>query len=242
MVIYVIAFVLGAVMGSFLNVVISRVPLGRSVVSPPSTCPICGGRIAFYDNIPILSFLLLRGRCRDCKERISWRYFIVEILTALLALSLLVKFGVTLRFLAVFLFVCVLVAIAFIDLEHGIVPHIIVLPGIPVSFLAGVFLMGVKFTDALVGLFAGVAILYLIALYYESITGNEGLGAGDVNLLGMIGAFLGWQGLAVVLPVAAVTGAALGIIIVLIEGKDLKYALPFAPFLSLGACVYLFVK
>ncbi|MCX7816995.1 MAG: prepilin peptidase [Syntrophales bacterium] len=239
---YIVAFIVGAVVGSFLNVVISRVPLGRSIISPPSNCPVCGERIVFYDNIPILSFLLLRGRCRYCKERISWRYFTVELLTAFLALTLLIKFGVNLRFLVFFIFLCVLVVVAFIDLEHGIVPHIIVLPGIPICFMVSIFVLGLKFTDALVGLFAGVAILYLIALYYESITGNEGLGAGDVNLLGMIGAFLGWQGLIVVLPVAAVLGAAAGIIIVLVKGKDLKYALPFAPFLSLGAGVYIFVK
>ncbi|MCX7634215.1 MAG: prepilin peptidase [Syntrophales bacterium] len=233
------AFVVGSVVGSFLNVVIHRLPAEQSVVKPPSHCPACGSPIRFYDNIPILSYLILRGRCRHCRDRISPRYPLVEALTGVMAVLLVVKFGLGLKMLVAFTFVAVLIVITFIDLDHQIIPHALTLPGIPLFLLAGVAVMGVRLGDALFGLFAGIAVLYLVALYYESLTGNEGMGGGDVNLLGMIGAFFGWQSLLVVLLVGSLAGAVVGAVLILVKGRDLKYAVPFGPFLSLGAMVYL---
>jgi leader peptidase (prepilin peptidase) / N-methyltransferase len=236
----IIIFILGAVVGSFLNVCIHRLPEERSIVFPSSHCPHCGQAIRFYDNIPLFSFLILRGRCRDCGERISWRYFLVEGLTALLALFLYGKFGLGLPLLVAFIFVCVLIVITFIDIQHQIIPHAITLPGIPLFFLAAVFVMGVQPLDAFIGMMTGIGCLYLIAVYYEAVTGNEGMGGGDVNLLAMLGAFLGWQSLLFILLVGAFAGALVGLTLMIARGKNLKFAVPFGPFLSLGAVVYLF--
>ncbi len=233
-------FILGAIVGSFLNVCIYRIPEERSIVFPASSCSKCGEAIRFYDNIPIISYLILKGRCRACGEKISFQYILVEGLTAFMALFLYWKYGFSIPLLAAFVFVCALIVITFIDFVHQIIPHVITLPGIPVFFLAAVFLMGIAPIDAFVGMMAGIGCLYLIAIYYEAITGNEGMGGGDVNLLAMMGTFLGWQSLLFILFVAALTGALVGIALMIGRGKNLKYAVPFGPFLSLGAVLYLF--
>ncbi|MDQ5987245.1 MAG: Type 4 prepilin-like proteins leader peptide-processing enzyme [Syntrophus sp. SKADARSKE-3] len=236
----IVIFVLGAIVGSFLNVCIHRIPEESSIVFPASHCPKCGKAIRWYDNIPLISYLVLRGRCRDCRERISIRYVVVEGLTAFAALFLYGQFGLGLPFLSAFVFVAALIIITFIDLAHQIIPHAITLPGIPVFLLAAIFIMGIRPVDAFVGMMTGIGCLYLIAVYYEALTGNEGMGGGDVNLLAMMGAFLGWQSLIFILLIAAFSGAAVGIAIMIARGKNLKYAVPFGPFLSLGAVVYLF--
>lgn len=234
------SFVLGAVIGSFLNVLIHRLPEERSIVSPASHCPQCGHSIRFYDNIPLFSYLLLRGRCRDCGGSISGRYPIVEVLTAALSLLIYWKFGLSLQYLCVLVFVCSLIAITFIDLDHQIIPDVISLPGIPIFFLAAVFIMDLRFRDAFLGLLIGGGVLYIIAYGYELMTKREGMGGGDIKLLAMIGAFLGWQSLLFVLLVSSFAGAAVGISIMIVKGRDMKYAVPFGPFLSLGAVAYLF--
>ncbi len=231
---------LGAAVGSFLNVCIHRLPRGESLVLPSSHCPRCGQAIAWRDNIPVLSYLLLKGRCRRCRQAISGRYPLVEALTAILALGAYVKFGFSLAFGVVFLFLAVLVAIVFIDLEHQIIPHELVLPGIPVFLLSAVFVMDLPFLESFLGLVIGISSLYLIAVYYEALTGNEGMGGGDVNLMGMLGAFLGWKSLLFILMVAAGVGTVVGVTLMIGKDKSLKYAVPFGPFLSLGAVLYLF--
>ena len=236
----ILIFIVGAVVGSFLNVCIYRIPEGRSIVFPGSHCPACGVAIRWYDNVPFIGYLILRGRCRACREGISIRYPLVEALTAIFALLLYAKFGFGLPGLFAFLFVCSLIVITFIDLAHQIIPHAITLPAIPVCFLAAVFVMGIRPIDAFVGLMTGIGVLYLIAVYYEVITGQEGMGGGDVNLLGMLGAFLGWQSLLFILLIGALVGAVVGLIMMMFRGKNLKYAVPFGPFLSLGGVVYLF--
>lgn len=236
----ILIFIVGAVVGSFLNVCIYRIPEGRSIVFPASHCPKCNGAIRWYDNVPLIGYLILRGRCRDCRERISVQYPLVEALTAIFALLLYEKFGFGLPCLFAFLFVCSLIVITFIDLAHQIIPHIIVLPAIPICFLAAVFVMGVRPVDAFIGLMTGVGVLYLIAVYYEVITGQEGMGGGDLNLLGMLGAFFGWQSLLFILLIGAFVGAVVGVVMMMLKGKNLKYAVPFGPFLSLGGVVYLF--
>jgi len=236
----IIITLLGAVVGSFLNVCIRRIPAGESLVFPASHCPKCNHSIRFYDNIPIISFLLLRGRCRNCRESISLQYPLVELLTAIMALLLFWKFGLTLKFLFSFLFACILIIITFIDLEHQIIPDVLTLPGIPVFFLAAVLAMGVSPLEAVLGVLIGGGILYAIAFGYELITKREGMGGGDIKLLAMLGAFFGWKSLFFILLVSSFLGAIVGISVILIKGKDMRYAVPFGPFLSLAALAYIF--
>jgi len=183
------AFIFGAAVGSFLNVCIFRLPERQSIIKPGSHCPNCLKPLRFYDNIPFISFLLLRGKCRDCGEKISWRYPGVEFLTAVLAAMLFLKFGLTVKFFVFFLFISVLIVITFIDLDHQIIPDILTLPGIPLFFLAAVFLVKVPWLDALLGLIIGGGTLLVIALAYEFISKREGMGGGDIKLLAMIGGF-----------------------------------------------------
>jgi leader peptidase (prepilin peptidase) / N-methyltransferase len=236
----ILVFILGAVVGSFLNVCIYRLPRGESIVSPASRCPHCQKAIAWYDNIPCLSYVLLRGHCRSCREPMGARYFLVEALTAVMALGTYWQFGLTPACLAAFLFVATLIVITFIDIEHQIIPHEIILPGIPFFLLAAVFVMGIPLLDAFLGIMVGIGTLYLVAVYYEQLMGIEGMGGGDVNLMGMLGAFLGWKSLLFILMMGAFTGAMVGIIMMINKGKTIKYAVPFGPFLSLGAVIYLF--
>ncbi|MEW6334908.1 MAG: prepilin peptidase [Thermodesulfobacteriota bacterium] len=230
----------GAAVGSFLNVCICRIPEGLSIVSPGSRCPKCGRPIRPYDNIPILSYLLLGARCRDCQGRISPRYPLVELLTAAFAWLLFRKYGLTPAFLAVFVFICALIVVTFIDLDRQIIPHVITLGGIPVFALLAVFFMGLSALDAFLGVMIGAGTLYFVAVYYEALTGREGMGGGDVNLLAMLGAFLGWKSLLFILLVSSLLGAVAGIAIILVKRKDMRYAVPFGPFLCIAAVLYLF--
>ena len=230
----------GAAIGSFLNVCIRRIPAGESLVLPPSHCPKCLKAIRYYDNIPILSYLFLRGKCRSCGEEISLQYPLVELLTALMALLIFWKFGLTVKFLISFIFCCVLIVITFIDFEHQIIPDILTLPGIPLFFLAAVFVMGIPLLDAALGLLIGGGILYAIAAGYEIIAKREGMGGGDIKLLAMLGAFFGWKSLFFLLLVSSFSGAIVGITVMVIKGKDMKYAVPFGPFHSLAALANIF--
>jgi len=233
-------FIFGAAIGSFLNVCIYRIPEKASIVKPASRCPSCGHPIRFYDNIPIISFLILRARCRDCGAKISWRYPLVEMITGLMALLLFLQFGPTLVFLAFFIFTAVLIVITFIDLDHQIIPDILSLPGIPVFFLAAVFIVGLPWLEALIGLLIGGGVLLAIAYGYELITKREGMGGGDIKLLAMIGGFLGWKSLIFVLLFSSLTGAVVGIAAMIVKKQDTKYAIPFGPFLSAAAVAWIF--
>ncbi|MEN6375792.1 MAG: prepilin peptidase [Smithella sp.] len=233
-------FVFGAVIGSFLNVCIFRLPENQSIAKPLSQCPNCHHPIRFYDNIPLISYLILRGKCRDCGNKISWRYPLVELITAILALLLFAQFYLTLDFLIFFIFTAVLIVITFIDLDHQIIPDVITLPGIPIFFLLAVFVVQVPWMEAAIGLFVGGGVLLAIALGYEFITKREGMGGGDIKLLAMIGGFLGWKSLIFVLLFSSLLGAVIGIVLMLIKKEDAKYAVPFGPFLSAAAVAYLF--
>ncbi len=231
----------GAAIGSFLNVLIYRIPEGQSIIFPSSRCPKCSHSIRFYDNIPIISYLVLRGMCRDCHEKISLRYPFVEAITALLSLLLFWEFGLSTKYLFSFIFTCALIVITFIDLDHQIIPDVITLPGIPVFFLTAIFFMGVPVLESLLGILIGGGCLFAIAFTYELITKREGMGGGDVKLLAMLGAFLGWKSLFFILFVSSLLGAVVGISMMIAKGKDMKYAVPFGPFLSIAAVAYLFV-
>jgi leader peptidase (prepilin peptidase)/N-methyltransferase len=232
--------VLGAALGSFLNVLIYRLPEETSIIFPASRCPHCRKAIRFYDNIPVISYILLKGRCRECHEKISFRYPLVELITAVISLLLFWKFGLTFQYLFSFIFVCALMVITFIDLDHQIIPDVITLPGIPIFFLAAVFAMNLRFLDAFLGFLIGGGCLYGIAFVYELVTKREGMGGGDIKLLAMIGAFLGWQSLLFVLLVSSLLGAVVGISVMMVKGQDMKYAVPFGPFLSFAAVAYIF--
>jgi leader peptidase (prepilin peptidase)/N-methyltransferase len=233
-------FVFGAVVGSFLNVCIFRLPAEASIVTPRSQCPYCHHPIRNCDNIPLISFIILRGKCRDCGGKISWRYPLVELITALLALLLFLKFSLTLSFLIFFIFTAVLIVIAFIDLDHQIIPDILTLPGIPIFCLAAIFLLKIPWLECLLGLLIGGGILFTIAFVYELISKREGMGGGDIKLLAMIGGFFGWKSLIFILLFSSFSGAIVGITAMIIKKQDMKYAVPFGPFLSAAAVAYLF--
>ncbi|MCC6849144.1 MAG: prepilin peptidase [Deltaproteobacteria bacterium] len=233
-------FTFGAIIGSFLNVCIARLPDGRSVARPPSHCPKCRAFLAWYDNVPVLSYLLLAGRCRACHVRISAIYPAVEVLTGALAIALFLRLGPTLAFVGSFAFAAALVVITFIDLDHQIIPDVISLPGIAIGLAFSAVSPLVTPGDALLGVLAGGGTLLAVAWTYQKLRGVEGMGGGDVKLLAMIGAFLGWQSIFVTLFVGSVIGSLIGVAMMLYEGADTKLAIPFGPFLAGGALVYLF--
>lgn len=237
---YIFAFLLGAVVGSFLNVCICRLPEEKSIVTPPSACPRCGTGIRWYDNIPIISFLILRGRCRNCGEPISWRYPLVEALNGVLTLLLFIKSGPTLSFLALFLFTSSMVVITFIDLDHQIIPDSISLPGIVIGFIFSFFLPWNSWLNSLLGILLGGGSLLLVAWGYEKLTGKEGMGGGDIKLLAMMGAFFGWRSVLFIIFAASLVGSVIGVTAMVIKKSDGKLAIPFGPFLAFGAMLYIF--
>ena len=233
-------FVVGTIVGSFLNVCISRMPTGESIISPASHCPTCQQSIRPYDNIPILSYLLLRGRCRTCGVGISSRYPVIEVFTGGVAVANFQSFGWSPEFLMSFAFLCALIVISVIDLDYQIIPDAISLPGIMVGFLAAVALGEPTWQASLVGIALGGGVLWAVAAGYQWLTGREGMGGGDIKLLAMIGAFLGWQGVPVTLLIASVTGTIVGGSMILLQGRSHRTPIPFGPFLALGAACFLF--
>lgn len=234
------AFVLGAVVGSFLNVCIYRIPAGESIVSPRSRCPRCGTPIRWYQNIPILSWIFLRGRCASCQLRIPIRYALVEALTGLLFAMVLYSFGIHWATVVFWVFVSLLVTITFIDLDHQIIPDVISLPGIVLGFGASFLLPWVSWSDSLLGILLGGGSLFLVAVGYEFLTKKEGMGGGDIKLLAMLGAFLGWKAVLPIIFVSSLLGTLVGVPLMLIKGADGKLAIPFGPFLAGGAVIWLF--
>jgi len=233
-------FFVGMCIGSFLNVCIYRLPSGKSIVRPASACPLCGTPIHWYDNIPLISYIILRGRCRGCKTIISIRYPIVELLCGLFAMTSWMRFGSSLPALIYFIFIAALLVITFIDIDHRIIPDIISLPGIPLGFVASLILPQLKWSDSLIGIGVGGGILLAIAWGYQLFTGKDGMGGGDIKLLAMIGAFLGWKGVLFTIMASSLIGTVVGIVLMVRAGKGIKMALPFGPFLAIGAILYLY--
>jgi len=249
----------GAVWGSFFNVAIVRVPRGESIVRPGSRCPHCGAPVRAADNIPILSYLVLRGRCRSCRAPISARYPLVEALAGLLAAALWWKFvaadpgqaaGVRLaRFACYFAFGGVLLVLSFIDLATKLLPDVITLPAIPILYLSAFGAHGVNWQSRLIGAAAGYLFFRLIADFYYYVLKREGLGLGDGKLLAVIGAVLGWRALPFVVFVGAIVGALVSLPIAVWQRRRQPDAaaeplrrvqIPFGPFLALAALTYLF--
>lgn len=232
--------VVGLIVGSFLNVCIYRIPAGRSIVRPASACGACGESIRWYDNVPVISYLLLRGRCRKCGASYSIRYPIVELLTGLVALALWVRFGLEPRTAIYFVFIASLLVITFIDIDHRIIPDVISLPGIPLGFALSFLIPQFGWTDSLIGILAGGGALYLVIYVYYMITGVVGMGLGDVKLLAMIGAFIGWQGVLFTIMASSLIGTVVGVAEMVRTRQGLKLAIPFGPFLAMGAVLYIF--
>jgi leader peptidase (prepilin peptidase)/N-methyltransferase len=227
------AFLLGLVVGSFANVCIHRLPRRESVVSPPSRCPSCGRPIRAFDNLPVLSWLLLRGRCRACRAPISPRYPAVEAANGFLWLALAIVRGPHLRTFVEMVLVTALLVLSVIDLDHQILPDAITLPGVAVG-LAASFLPGspVRPLGALLAAAGGWLAFAAVAKAYERVRGIEGLGQGDWKLAAMLGAFLGWQPMLLTVLIAAVAGTAVGLAAVALRGRDMRHALPLGTFLG----------
>jgi leader peptidase (prepilin peptidase)/N-methyltransferase len=238
----IISLIFGALVGSFLNVCIFRLPKEESIIWPGSHCPLCKKPINFYDNIPLISYLLLRGKCRYCKKPISFQYPLIEGITALSSLFLIMRFGPSLSYLIYFAFVAALIVITVIDLYHQIIPDVISLPGIGAGLLASLIIPQITFLNSLIGILLGGGSLFLVATFYHWLFKKEGMGGGDVKLLAMIGAFLGWKAVILTIFLSSLIGSITGIMMMILKGKDFKYAIPFGPFLSLGAVVALFYQ
>jgi leader peptidase (prepilin peptidase)/N-methyltransferase len=233
-------FGIGLCIGSFLNVCIHRLPQGASIVSPPSACPGCGARIRWYDNLPVISYALLRGRCRNCRAVISIRYPLVELLTGFFAVVVAIRFGWMWPSLIYFGFITALLVVTFIDLDHRIIPDVISLPGIPLGFAASFVLPAITWTSSLYGIMLGGGSLLAIAWCYRLVTGKDGMGGGDIKLLAMIGAFLGWKGVVFTILASSLIGTIVGLVVMIKAGKNMKLAIPFGPFLAIGAVLHLF--
>jgi leader peptidase (prepilin peptidase)/N-methyltransferase len=227
------ALAFGLIIGSFLNVCIYRLPLKKSVVWPASRCPECDAPIAPYDNIPVLSYLALRGLCRACKAPISVKYPVIEALTGALFLAAYLMFEPPVLYQRL-VFGCGMIVLFVIDLEHRILPDVITLPGILLGFALS-FFMPPGWFDSLLGIVLGGGSLWLIGEVYYRFRHEEGMGFGDVKMLAMIGAFLGWKLMLLTLVLSSFLGSVIGLGMIAIRLGDLKYALPFGSFLAIGA-------
>ena len=235
------AFLFGIAVGSFLNVVILRLPDEKqSIAFPPSHCPKCSTPLHFYENIPILSYVFLRGKCRTCKEKISIQYPLVELGMGLLATALFLTFGFGFELFFYFVFSAALLAIVVIDIYHQIIPDNISLPGIVIGFAGSFMNSTVSWQESGLGILLGGGVLYAIALGYYLITKRDGMGGGDIKLLAMIGAFLGYQSLLFVIFASSLIGSIVGIAAMIKQRKGGRTRIPFGPFLSGSALLWLF--
>ena len=237
------AFLFGAVVGSFLNVVILRLPdKSQSIVFPASHCPQCQTALHWYENIPVFSYLVLRGKCRTCRKKISIQYPLVELSMGFLAAALFQVFGPGFAFFFYFFFCGALLVIIFIDMHHQIIPDAITLPCIAIGFIGSFFHSLVSWQQSALGILLGGGILYAIALAYYLLAKRDGMGGGDIKLLAMIGAFLGWQSLLFIIFAASLLGSIIGIAAMLKQKKGGRTRIPFGPFLSIAALCWLFFQ
>lgn len=246
---YIFAFIFGSLTGSFLNVCIYRLPRGLSVVRPSSGCPSCSIPIKFYDNIPILSYLFLAGKCRFCKNRISIRYPVVEALNAVLYLAAIWRFGVGWHLPFIFIFCSAMVVITFIDVDFQIIPDVITLPGILIGLIAGSLILPdpfarrtmLGFIESAIGLVAGGGMFYIIAVLSHKILKQEAMGGGDIKMMAMVGAFMGWKAILLTTFSGSLLGSIIGVFLMAFKGKGRRTMIPFGPFLATGAIITLFL-
>jgi leader peptidase (prepilin peptidase)/N-methyltransferase len=231
-----ILVILGLAVGSFLNVCIHRIPRGQSLAHPGSRCPSCGYSLRWFDNVPVVSYTLLGGKCRKCRQPISARYPLVEVATMGLFLLHGLVFGWTPILVPRLVFACAMVVLFAIDLEHHLLPDAITLPGIVLGLVSSAVLPpGLR--DALIGALGGGGVLWLVGEAYYRYSGHEGMGGGDVKMLAMIGAFLGWKLALLTLVLSSVVGSVVGLCVILSRRGGMKFALPYGTFLALGAIV-----
>jgi len=233
----ILIFILGLVVGSFNNVCIYRIPRNESIIYPASHCPKCHSPIKPIDNIPLLSYILLKGRCRNCGSKISIQYPVVELLTGLIYLIISLIYGLSVQTLIYIILSSALIIIAFIDLNEEIVPDVISLPGIVIGFIISFFVTYISFINSALGILAGGGIILIIGLAGSVIFKKEAMGGGDVKLAAMIGAFLGWKYIIVSLFLGFFLGAVTGIILILSKIKSREDLVPFGPFIVLGSFV-----
>ncbi len=233
-------FVIGLLFGSFSNVVIYRCPHGKSVVRPRSSCSKCNKFIAWYDNIPVLSWLLLRGKCRNCKTNISIRYPLVELINGFLFLGLYLKLGISWTLLESIVFVWSLTVASFIDLDHMILPDKFTLSGIVIGLVGAILSPEREWMPAVLGVLIGGGFLWAIAYLYFLIRKEEGMGGGDIKLLAWIGAVLGWTAVPFVILVSSILGTVIGVLLLLRSKNGMKTMIPFGPYLSMAAVLYIF--
>jgi leader peptidase (prepilin peptidase)/N-methyltransferase len=238
----VFVFIFGTFIGSFLNVCIARIPDGKSIVKPPSHCPNCLKTIPFYDNIPLLSYLALMGKCRFCKTRISLRYFMVELLTGILFLFLYLNYGLNAKFFVYNVLFSSLIVATFIDLKYQIIPDVISISGIFMGFVLSVIFPSLRYVlsskvaafDSLLGIFIGGALIWLTGAFGKLLFKKEAMGFGDVKLMAMLGAFLGWKKIVLTFFLAPFFGLIFGIISLI---KTKSHYIPYGPFISLAAFI-----
>lgn len=236
-----IAALFGAIVGSFLNVVILRLPQDDiSIVFPASHCPNCKHQLSWYENIPILSYLIQKGKCRHCKIHISLQYPCVELLMSLLSAAIFYRFGLTIQAASYFILSAALLVIIYIDIAYQIIPDTISLPGILLGFVVSCISPHLRWQDSLLGILLGGGILFAVAYLYLLLRKREGMGGGDIKLLAMLGAFLGWQSLPFIILASSLSGSLFGLITILFGSKDSATRIPFGPFLALAAYCYLF--
>jgi leader peptidase (prepilin peptidase)/N-methyltransferase len=251
-----VVFVFGLIVGSFLNVCIVRLPRGGSIVNPPSHCPRCQSGIKFYDNIPLISFFLLRGKCRNCGEPISWRYPLVELTNALLYVGIVSEFWLGGEAIMMMALCSSLIVITVIDYDHMIIPDKITLPGMLVGLTLAPFFMSplgdplpfnldgllphagpylTGFLNSLIGLILGGGLLLSIGWAWEKLRHVEAMGGGDVKLMGMVGSFLGWKGALLTIMLGALAGSVIGVLLIVLKRHKMEKLIPFGPFLAAGA-------
>jgi leader peptidase (prepilin peptidase)/N-methyltransferase len=251
-----VVLVFGLLVGSFLNVCIVRLPRGRSIVTPPSHCPRCKTGIRFYDNIPIISFLLLRGKCRNCGEPISWRYPLVELMNGLFYVWIVREFAIGGEAFLMMALCSSLIVITFIDFDHQIIPDVITLPGMLVGLSLAPFFMSAlsdtlpfhldhilphtgpyltAFLNSLIGLILGGGPLFAIGWIWEKLRHVEAMGGGDVKLMGMVGSFLGWKGALLTIMLGALAGSIVGVWLIAMKRHKMEKVIPFGPYLAAGA-------
>ncbi len=232
--------VLGALLGSFANVLIHRLPAGLSIVRPRSHCTSCRQAVKWYHLIPIFSFLILKGHCAHCGARISFRYFIVEVLMAYLFCLCVHRYGLSFTSFEYLIFIFGVVTASFIDLDHMLLPDKITYPGMLLALVGSVLNPERHFIDSVLGLVVGGGSLWLVAYLYFLWRKEEGLGGGDIKLMAWIGALLGWQSIAFVVMTGSLVGTIFGLALSLGSSRSLKTAIPFGPYLALGALMFIF--
>ncbi len=234
-----LGFGIGLIFGSFANVCIVRIPQKKNIAWPGSACPACQAPIKWYDNIPVLSWILLRGRCRKCQVKISFQYPAVELLTAVLFGWAAWHFGLSFQLLEALILIFGLVCITFIDLKHMIIPDVFTLPGIVLGLGLALIAPDRTFLGAVGGVLVGGGFFYAIAWLYATIRKREGLGGGDIKLMGALGAFLGWQAIPYVVLVSSLVGSVVGLLILVVQRQNMKTEIPYGPYIAAAALSYL---